>query len=666
MNTSTESAFAAEAHRLAERALCILVERLTRFGNRLGEAHRGVLRAMLHGMAEQAYGLREGRHAYSLFCGGGKTQAVVSLIQAIHESGAGELSMVVAASKVEALCSIYRDLRDAGLPAEEIGLTHCYGFDPDQIDAAKAGQCSREKLASVPATDGPARRFQLVTHARVRKGGTAVVDYATWNGAPRSLIVWDESLIAAEAHSVLIREFLSAHGAFAPFLEGAEGTLGRTLDAVRKELVSALNSERRGAACGSLAPLVDPGDLEDLKGSVETIWRTRRRNLSDTQRDTLLRVLELASDDFRVLAVNGPDNEGLVTYDVTVPASLQWVAILDASFPIRRLQSLDESIRNGLPEGPPAKRYDRCTLHHLPAPAGRAATEKDFLSDRRMCRAVVSVLREKVRPGQAALVFTFKPKGPPGGKGVLDAAEVLREEMRAVGLNPEETVPFPRIGPDGAPRVEQRARYVFLTWGQHESISEHQHAEHVLFCGVLHRSRIDVSATALGQRDMLGAELTHKEVQGLVDSEVAHALYQAVNRSAMRQCDGDQAKAANIWLINRPRPAIREALEKVLPGMRWEPWRDENFENRGTKRRGLEERIRTHLGQIKPSVTKLSVRKLREALDPVEASSNAFSDAIDDALPGTGWVRSGRSIERMRFASVTAEAGATAAQQYAG
>jgi hypothetical protein len=71
---------------LTSRALEIVTGNLTRFGNELSEAHAGELRALLLGMSELARGKRKGRFAYALDCGLGKTQAVVALCAAIHQS----------------------------------------------------------------------------------------------------------------------------------------------------------------------------------------------------------------------------------------------------------------------------------------------------------------------------------------------------------------------------------------------------------------------------------------------------------------------------------------------------------------------------------------------------------------------------------------------------
>ena len=101
---------------LVDAAFGRLKANLERYGNILSEKHATALRAILEGMADVALGSRQGRLAYPLFAGGGKTQAIIAFIAAVHSLGLENVSVAVCTQRVESLCDIKRDLIDNGVP----------------------------------------------------------------------------------------------------------------------------------------------------------------------------------------------------------------------------------------------------------------------------------------------------------------------------------------------------------------------------------------------------------------------------------------------------------------------------------------------------------------------------------------------------------------------
>jgi hypothetical protein len=156
---------------LAEHAFAIVVRDLEGFGNSPTDKHRQALRRIVETYSAMARGEITGRFAFDLPTGCGKTQSVVAWCQAVHECQSGH-SVVIAASKVEELCDIKRNLIDKGVPADRIGLIHSKAYDPDyaeewlqtrnpQVFKATAG---RREYASLPSTsDNETRPFLLVT-----------------------------------------------------------------------------------------------------------------------------------------------------------------------------------------------------------------------------------------------------------------------------------------------------------------------------------------------------------------------------------------------------------------------------------------------------------------------------------------------------------------------
>src|SRR5947209_856795 len=101
---------AATSAAVSERAFEIVCEQLERYGNRLGSLHREALRQLAAGLTQLAFGELKGRLAFPLNCGLGKTQSVIAFCAALSQLQCSHIGVAVAASKVEALCEVKRDM----------------------------------------------------------------------------------------------------------------------------------------------------------------------------------------------------------------------------------------------------------------------------------------------------------------------------------------------------------------------------------------------------------------------------------------------------------------------------------------------------------------------------------------------------------------------------
>ena len=206
------------ASTLAERAFDIVVRDLEGFGNRLNEQHRQALRRMLETYSSMACGEITGRFAFDLPTGCGKTQSVIAWCQAVHEIKSGH-SVVIATSKVEELCDIKRKLIAKGVPEECVGLIHSKLYDEERAKEWKRkrdpsvliGNGGEREYASLPrTTENEKRQFLLVTHSRVQSRRRNLDLLNTFEGKPRNLVFWDESLLSAQAEAISKREIESA------------------------------------------------------------------------------------------------------------------------------------------------------------------------------------------------------------------------------------------------------------------------------------------------------------------------------------------------------------------------------------------------------------------------------------------------------------------------
>ena len=101
---------------LTRAANARLIKSLEGFGNKLNIDHKKCLFALNDAMTSMAEGSLEGRWAFGLPTGTGKTRAIIEWITAVHEKDL-PYSVAVAASRIEALCTLKRDLIANGVPS---------------------------------------------------------------------------------------------------------------------------------------------------------------------------------------------------------------------------------------------------------------------------------------------------------------------------------------------------------------------------------------------------------------------------------------------------------------------------------------------------------------------------------------------------------------------
>ena len=161
------------------------------------------LQTLVSEMTGYAHGAITGRRAFSLGTGCGKTSAIIAWITALHRQGLTDVAVSISASKVEALCDLKQALLDHGVPESLIGLKHSFTADE----------------ASLPSTGSEDRRYQLVTHARVR-GGNDDHLFVEHRGKPRALMIYDESLFRSEALTVSERGIRMELAALREYVSG--------------------------------------------------------------------------------------------------------------------------------------------------------------------------------------------------------------------------------------------------------------------------------------------------------------------------------------------------------------------------------------------------------------------------------------------------------------
>jgi len=287
-----------------------------------------------------AQGVSHGRLAYPLFAGGGKTQSIVAWLWAIHELGLDHISIAVCASKVEALCDLKRDFIRNGIPKHKIGLIHSYQYRPEMAKSFLNGDGElRPNFASEPSTnENDDKPFLLCTHNLV-KGRGGIDRFNLYKDQPRSLLLWDESLLQSESRGIRKDLLQSALGWFVPLNNDVNGTRKKAVE-FAKTAIEQINAELRNQKDNDAEPEI----INLPKLSHEEIREYKAVFGTNDIVSPIRELLEVSLNDLRVIGT-GIQSGGILQYEIMVPDELKNIIILDASHKIRELSLLDKTIR---------------------------------------------------------------------------------------------------------------------------------------------------------------------------------------------------------------------------------------------------------------------------------------------------------------------------------
>ncbi len=412
-----------------------VVRNMEGYGNSLNEAHRRALMCIVGRFTMLASGTHQGRHAYDLGCGCGKTQAVVAWCAELWHQRQ-PYSVLVCQTQVEHLCDLKRQLIANGVPGDEVGLVHSYG----------------DKASLLPTTGNGDKRIVLATHQNVRTGQN-IDEVNIYQGNPRDLVIWDESLLASDHRSVEKMQVEMGRGYLRPMVDNgrAKADLQETvayLDEAWKVFDAELARQHQGNGNSR------PKQLTLRSLTPEDQARMIKSVPSGGHLGAVRELLAISQAPLRVVTAN-QGGGGLIKYDVVVPRELRNVAVLDASWAIRDLERLDKTIKDDPNFNGDVKSYSTVTGHHLIGASGRQAMTDAFAGnrgDRKISKEIARVVKD-IPEDQGVLLFTFKPTE----RRQLDMAEKLRGDLRAEGVDVD------------AKLASGKPRFAWLTWGRETS-----------------------------------------------------------------------------------------------------------------------------------------------------------------------------------------------------
>lgn len=611
------------SERLASMAHGTLVADLTDWGNTLSADHSLCLKKLLEDFTDMALGSLRGRFAWGIPTGMGKSAAVVAWVSSVAKLGkeAEDTSVAIAASKVEALCELKRSMIAHGVDPQDIALIHSFRHDPRRAKAGHTG------FASEPSDHGCDRRFVLVSHSRVHGVSDAWMNH---KGHQRSLLVWDESLMVSSATGLSVAEIRGSVG----FVAGYYKTR-----ATHRELIEYLHQTERFIE-DTLAGLTDEADSRtlELPGHPKAEeWVPLIGH--DQTAGPIVALLEMSGKLVRIVKAAG---NGILSYQISVPSTISNILILDASYPVRQLERLDASISDGAIRHPGlsevlarVKNFQDVTIHRMSRPGGRHSMTSAFNEKKHnsgIVRSIVDVIRN-VPPAESILIFLYKTRG---GNRSGDFTEILTKALEAAGINTREEAKQA----DGTPFDPPRQRVCLLSWGNESGTNAYNHCATVILAGILHRSRVDLMASVVGQLDELDAKIPKDLFHSVDLGERTHLAYQACSRGTCRMVDNGQAAPMHAWIIEKSKD-FQEVLGQTMPGARWLAWSDGN--DNGTKAAKVAAVVAEHLKGLQ--VKKVSTTALRKALGLSGVKPYTFAAGIAKALEASpDWIREGRSL----------------------
>lgn len=559
-------------------------------GNQPGRNHQDAGWQLLRAMVDQLYGVRTGRFAYAVPCGGGKTQAVVALLTSMFELRVfGRKTVLVVAQQVDALCNIKQKLLDAGLPEQVIGIFHS------------------KTNAAYPSTGEEKRPIMLVTHARIQRDGFLRECCRNRHGVLHDLVIWDEALISTEAVVLAQDTTVTALGHFA--VTGKCPTVAQAYERLHFAVKHEQADQRAGQAACELPPLITEEEADLIGCELQSVGYLDKTGLS--LREQARNGASLIRNAFRLIDPLNGLSAGLMRYVVKVPDELSNIVILDASHAIDELRQADRTIRAGTTEAMlKFKEFSTVMAFHHPVASGRSAIKTDG-------KAILEAVRiaKGVPHDESVLFVTFKDGH------ARQLAQALRDAGLSVVIKRSDDEPEDREMPDGKPQ-----RLTIITWGSHTSSNSHSHCKHVVLVGLLRLPLLLTASQLAAQKRDLTHRLDKTGLLSLERSVIAGEVMQAMNRGCMRLTDAEgQAHPMTVHIIAKD--DLRPFLEQAMPGLCWEtaavgePTRAEDAANR----------IVEYVLSLPESTIKVSKQSIFAAIG-IEPSKDVRAGAMSKAM----------------------------------
>lgn len=531
--------------------------------DRLSQAHQENLMYMVSrfthfasGYIHKAQGIPKGtsggvRLAHGLSCGGGKTLSVQAWLSAVSTLGK-PYSAAVAMSEIDALVEFKRLLVE-GLEVQLEGLDRPAKLSvPEEDIALLHSDASRRGFGAFNSTEEIQRRpFVLTTHAMIGTGDKNLDRFNVYKGKPRSLVLYDESLLVSEGYYLRYADTRDAEYLVSKYydIEGHDELkpVFEYISSIRKMIEQgAKEADDKGEAVQIKLPSL----REFSEGLDEALAKSLfpAKALREQYFHTVRRMIEYQDRDVRVLGKQV--HQGAVYFVKKVSDSLKSVFVLDASHHIRQLPRVQATEGVNIVEDPAQARladpitYPKLTIEWFKSRSGRGYIEAECgspIDKRPLALKIARWIKDETSPEEKVLIWTFK-KGT--DKKAVDIPEKLLEVLRKHDIDLE--------------------RISIETHGRGKGSNKFKDHTAVAFYGVFEPNGGAVAGSMLGQQDDLQGDLS--QLDRVLQGEVLHEVYQETSRSAVRQIDKGISGQCKVLLPYYSPRVIRPLWEKT-PGI---------------------------------------------------------------------------------------------------
>lgn len=498
---------------LASSAMTDLKQHLASFGSSLSHDGHEAIAALLSTLEAGLSGHNDPLfYLSSIDPGTGKTLAVSLFLKAWRDNGFRPASSIlVGVSRLE---EIKTYMQASGLETHEVAvLTGIGAKDAEGVPYSSLGVSQKHHgTARVMFTT------QQMIQSRVRGLQFAEAEEFFFDGKPRVLRIWDESILLDEPLTVRVDDL----GLVASPLRRTHGKFVMAVRAFQRTLWDAKPGDT----------VMIPQALQDLAPS------TTKRGALD---EVIGRVERLAGQPALLIDTGGGDVR-LAGTAPSIPNDFAPAIIIDASGRVRETYKL--------------WRAHRDTLHRLPA----AANDYRNLE--------VDVWQRAT--GRTAL------QTPADRKIVVDAmAAVINQDASSewIILHYNDNAAIfgdlqKRVTQDAAGRLHQ------LTWGMHHGTNAYADVPNMMIVGQLTYSQADYVAhvSAASGKDI--AAVSDEDARAMQHGEFDHNLFQAVCRGAVRRSREGLAGRSQVYIVTTARQGLEERIVKIFPGCqvaRWQP-----------------------------------------------------------------------------------------------
>lgn len=459
----------------------------------------------------------------SLDPGIGKTTALTCFVDTLLEDNSLEnVGVLVCVARLDEIKNLVHRM---GLPSGWVAV-----YTSDAEVNALGGNTEPDQARVLFTT-------QQMLERRLEGRSFAACDVFHYQGKPRQVRIWDESWLPGQGVTVsryTLSDLLSL------LVRGGYRRLADTLE----DLFIRVRSLESGTRL-EFPDLSRHAELNDLLGLVDLPRDNAEAKFQEQRREQLSLLWYLSG---RTVAVcqDGKDGSAALTYRDTLPEDLAPLLVLDASGRVRETYAEMEKHRDNIVRlASASKRYDRVAVHVWNTGGGKSSFERGTAGAKELVSAIASTIDAK--PSEEWLVIHHAPnkriEDIPGGVSAL---------------------------------LTDTSKIHFVNWGRHVATNDFAHVKNVLLAGTLFYRPSQYEA--LGR---LAAGL--KPEQGdyplgarkrIELGESKHGILQAACRGALRNCDGEQARECDIYLIASVRSGIPQTLPELFPGcrvVRWEP-----------------------------------------------------------------------------------------------